>query len=177
MVDKPDANIEKVRRDLCSMTWRFEGMARRAGGRSLGAQEDGPDKLEETHPAQPSCSTSRRTQSARRKASSSKPSSSAGRGSWPRCREKGTLHVGDIFVAGGEWAKYPRLARRHGPGGSKMSARRRPSKVLVLNGTPLAATISWSSDSEARAREVHRVRQRKSRDGPDGRRRGTLEQG
>ena len=90
--------------------------------------------------------------------------------------QRGTLRVGDIFVAGAEWGKVRALVddrgkhvRQAGPGA--------PAEILGLNGTPMAGDEVTVVDSEARAREVVEYRQQKVRDAHAAKGvRGTLEQ-
>ncbi len=77
--------------------------------------------------------------------------------------QRGTLRVGDIFVAGFEWGRVRALIDGHGrnieEAGPSM-----PVEVLGLNGTPLAGDHFTALDSEARAREVTAYRQATERD-------------
>src|SRR5207244_13356057 len=77
--------------------------------------------------------------------------------------QRGTLRIGDSFVAGGEWGRVRALVddrgqsvREAGPGV--------PIEVLGLNGMPLAGDDFVVVDSEGRAREVSDFRQRRRRD-------------
>jgi translation initiation factor IF-2 len=77
--------------------------------------------------------------------------------------QRGTLRVGDIFVAGSEWGRVRGLMDAAGtvldgagPG--------TPVEVLGLNGTPAAGDEVVVVDSEARAREVTDFRRRRHRD-------------
>lgn len=89
---------------------------------------------------------------------------------------RGTLHVGDIFVAGGEWGRVRALVDDHGlqieDGGPGV-----PVEVLGLSGTPDAGDDFIVVDTESRARQVTEFRQRKQRDARAvGSARGTLEE-
>jgi translation initiation factor IF-2 len=77
--------------------------------------------------------------------------------------QRGTLRVGDIFVAGSEWGRVRGLndaagiqLESAGPG--------TPVEVLGLNGTPAAGDDVAVVDSESRAREVTEFRRRRHRD-------------
>ena len=90
--------------------------------------------------------------------------------------QRGTLRVGDIFVAGSEWGRVRALIDGRGEmvEGAGPSV---PVEVLGLNGTPLAGDALAVVESDARAREVADYRQRLKRDqeiAVSGR--GTLEQ-
>jgi len=90
--------------------------------------------------------------------------------------QRGTLQVGDIFVAGSEWGRVRSLADAMGneieavvPG--------MPAEVLGLNGTPAAGDEVSAVENEARARDITEFRQRKTRDAKaTSFSRGTLEQ-
>src|SRR5262249_53144884 len=90
--------------------------------------------------------------------------------------QRGTLKVGDIFVAGSEWGRVRALINDHGdPALSAGPAE--PVEVLGLQGTPLAGEDFAVVDSESRAREVAEFRQRRTRDAQaQAGARGTLEQ-
>ena len=90
--------------------------------------------------------------------------------------QRGTMNVGDIFVAGAEWGRVRALNDAHGVklenAGPSM-----PAEVLGLNGTPLAGDDVVVVDSENKAREVSEFRQRRHRDARASMgARGTLEQ-
>ena len=89
--------------------------------------------------------------------------------------KRGTLHQGDVFVAGSEWGRVRAMLDDHGrtiqAAGPAM-----PVEVLGLNGTPSAGDEFQAVDDEARAREITAFRQRKSRDARVAFARGTLEQ-
>ncbi|MGF1455745.1 MAG: translation initiation factor IF-2 [Alphaproteobacteria bacterium] len=91
--------------------------------------------------------------------------------------QRGTLKVGDIFVAGAEWGRVRALlndksAQVESAGPSV------PVEILGFDGTPEAGDIFAVVENEARAREISDYRQRKRREnrvgGAGGR--GSLEQ-
>jgi translation initiation factor IF-2 len=83
--------------------------------------------------------------------------------------QKGTLRVGDVFVAGSDWGRVRALLDDHGPA--------TPVEVLGLQGAPSAGDDFITVETEARAREVAEYRQRKVRDAKAvAGARGTLEQ-
>jgi translation initiation factor IF-2 len=90
--------------------------------------------------------------------------------------QRGTLRVGDIFVAGGEWGRVRALADDRGQ--SQFEAGPSvPIEVLGLNGTPLAGDDFVVAENEGRAREIAAFRQRRRRDQSVATgARGTLEQ-
>ena len=90
--------------------------------------------------------------------------------------QRGTLNVGDIFVAGGEWGRVRALVDAAGDS-LKSAGPSVPVEILGLNGTPQAGDDMNVVDSEARAREVTEFRHRKRKDAQHvAGARGTLEQ-
>jgi len=90
--------------------------------------------------------------------------------------QRGTMNVGDIFVAGAEWGRVRALNDAHG---NKLdnAGPSVPAEVLGLNGTPLAGDEVVVVGSENKAREVSEFRQRRHRDARASMgARGTLEQ-
>ena len=89
--------------------------------------------------------------------------------------QRGTLKVGDIFIAGREWGRVRALIDDHGrqiqEAGPSM-----PVEVLGLNGTPLAGDDFAVVENEGRAREVTDYRQQLERDKSGATARTTLEQ-
>jgi translation initiation factor IF-2 len=77
--------------------------------------------------------------------------------------QRGTLHVGDIFVAGGEWGRVRALLDDRG-NNIKEAGPGTPVEVLGLNGAPLAGDDFSVVDSEPRARDITEFRQRKKRE-------------
>jgi translation initiation factor IF-2 len=90
--------------------------------------------------------------------------------------QRGTLHVGDIFVSGSEWGRVRALIDERGES-QREAGPSTPIEVLGLNGMPLAGDDFVVIDSESRAREVTDFRQRRRRDtAAAAGARGTLEQ-
>jgi len=90
--------------------------------------------------------------------------------------QRGTLSVGDIFVAGNEWGRVRALIDSYGSN-LEFAGPSMPVEVLGLNGTPGAGEEFAVVESEGRAREVvefrqDRVQNEKAAAGA----RGTLEQ-
>ncbi len=92
--------------------------------------------------------------------------------------QRGTLHQGDIVVAGAEWGRVRAMLDDR----SRALADAGPStpvEILGLTGVPVAGEPLIAVEGEARAREVAEFRQRKLRDkaaASTGAARGTLEQ-
>ena len=76
--------------------------------------------------------------------------------------ERGTLHVGDIFVAGAEWGKVRVLVDDKGKR-IKDAGPALPVEVLGLSGAPSAGDHFSVVENEARAREVVEYRARQHR--------------
>jgi translation initiation factor IF-2 len=90
--------------------------------------------------------------------------------------QRGTLRVGDIFVAGSEWGRVRALVNERGEA-IEEAGPSVPVEVLGLNGTPLAGDELTVVENDAQAREVadfRRYRKRELEIAASGR--GTLEQ-
>jgi translation initiation factor IF-2 len=77
--------------------------------------------------------------------------------------QRGTLQVGDIFVAGTEWGKVRALINDHGQK-IEFATPAMPAEVLGFSGVPAAGDEFFVVETEARAREVAEFRQRRDRD-------------
>jgi translation initiation factor IF-2 len=90
--------------------------------------------------------------------------------------QRGTLRVGDIFVAGSEWGRVRALVDDRGQS-QREAGPSTPIEVLGLNGTPLAGDDFVVAENESRARDIADFRQRRRRDSVAASgARGTLEQ-
>ena len=77
--------------------------------------------------------------------------------------QRGTLRVGDIFVAGSEWGRVRALVDDRGQN-LQEAGPSTPVEVLGLNGTPLAGDDFVVAENESRARDIADFRQRRRRD-------------
>ena len=77
--------------------------------------------------------------------------------------QTGTLMIGDIVVAGGEWGRVRALVNDRGEQ-LKEAGPSMPVEVLGLQGTPQAGDRFAVVENEARAREITEYRQRLARD-------------
>ncbi|WP_422369202.1 translation initiation factor IF-2 [Pelagibius sp.] len=77
--------------------------------------------------------------------------------------QRGTLRVGDIFVAGSEWGRVRALTNERGEQ-LKEAGPATPVEVLGLNGTPFAGDDFTVMDNESRAREIAEYRQQTRRE-------------
>ena len=90
--------------------------------------------------------------------------------------QRGTLHVGDVFVAGTEWGRVRALVDDHGRK-VKEAGPATPVEVLGLQGAPTAGDEFTVVENENRARQVAEFRQRRVRDTANAAGvRGTVEQ-
>jgi translation initiation factor IF-2 len=90
--------------------------------------------------------------------------------------QRGTLKVGDIFVAGAEWGRVRALVNDRGET-VEAAGPAIPVEVLGLQGAPLAGDRFIVVESETRAREISEYRQRLEREKQTtAGGRGTLEQ-
>ncbi len=77
--------------------------------------------------------------------------------------KRGTIKVGDIFVAGTEWGRVRALINDRGENVAEAGPAM-PVEVLGLNGTPVAGDELTVVPSEARAREITEFRSRRRRE-------------
>ena len=90
--------------------------------------------------------------------------------------QRGTLKIGDIFVAGAEWGRVRALINDRGEN-IKEAGPSMPVEVLGLQGAPSAGDDFAVVEDDARAREITEYRKRKARDSQlAASSRGTLEQ-
>jgi len=90
--------------------------------------------------------------------------------------QRGTLRVGDVFVAGSEWGRVRALINDRGQTVTEAPPAT-PVEVLGLDGTPMAGEDLVVVESENKAREISEFRQRKKREAQAAAStRGTLEQ-
>ena len=76
--------------------------------------------------------------------------------------QRGTLHPGDVFVAGSEWGRVRRLIDDRGAA-IEAAGPAMPVEVLGLQGTPSAGDEFQVVESESRAREIAEFRARRKR--------------
>lgn len=77
--------------------------------------------------------------------------------------QKGSLKIGDIFVAGSEWGRVRALVDSHGIQ-IKEAGPSVPVEVLGLNGSPQAGDQFVVAEDESKAREVSEYRKHKERE-------------
>ena len=177
-MDKPGANPQRVRTDLLSHGLVVEEM----GGEILAIEvsakaKTGLDKLEEAILLQSEILDLRANPDRAGEGVVIEAKVDRGRGTVATVLvQRGTLRVGDIFVAGAEWGRVRALIDDRGNAVDN-AAPASPVEVLGLNGAPMAGDEFAVVDSESRAREVTDFRQRRTRDAQAAAgARGTLEQ-
>ncbi|MBL8832114.1 MAG: translation initiation factor IF-2, partial [Rhodospirillales bacterium] len=150
-VDKPDADSDRVRRDLLQHDVALEGY----GGDTLGIDvsakaRTGLDKLEEAILLQAEILELRANPERAAQGAIVEAKLERGRGSVATVLvQKGTLKVGDIFVAGEEWGRVRALVDDHGRQ-IQSAGPSTPVEVIGLNGTPQAGDDFQVVDNDAR---------------------------
>jgi translation initiation factor IF-2 len=177
-VDKSDADANRVRTELLQHEVQVESM----GGETLDVEVSATKK---TNLDKLLDSIALQTEILDLKADPTRPAEGTvieaklDRGRGPVATvlvQRGTLRVGDIIVAGGEWGRVRALVDDHGDN-VKEASPSTPVEVLGFAGTPEAGDRLAVVESEARAREVTDYRARQRRDKPAvGAARGSLEQ-
>jgi len=76
---------------------------------------------------------------------------------------RGTLRIGDVFVAGSEWGRVRAISNDHGSK-IKLASPSMPVEVLGLNGAPIAGDEFMVVENETKARQIAEYRQRAVRD-------------
>ena len=177
-IDRPDADSDRVRKELLQHELVVEEMGGEILAIEVSAKEKtNLDKLEEAILLQ--------AELLELKANPGRPAEGAiieaklerGRGSVATVLvQRGTLRVGDVFVAGSEWGRVRAMVDERGDSVESADPSV-PVEVQGLNGTPLAGDDLVVVETDGRAREIADFRQDKKRDldiAASGR--GTLEQ-
>lgn len=177
-IDKPDANVERVRQELL----QHELVTEELGGDVLAVEVSAKkrinlDKLEEAILLQAEILDLKANPDRAAQGVVIEAKIERGRGSVATVLvQKGTLHVGDVFVAGAEWGRVRALIDDRG-NKVEQAGPSAPVEVLGLAGTPAAGDDFVTVETEVRAREVAGYRQRKERDAKAAAgARGTLEE-
>jgi translation initiation factor IF-2 len=179
-IDKAEAKAERVRTELLQYEVQVESL----GGEVLDVEVSATkkmnlDKLLETIALQAEILDLKANAS--RAAEGTVIEAKLDRGRGPVATvlvQRGTLHGGDIVVAGAEWGRVRALLSDTGAPVTEAGPST-PVEVLGFNGTPDAGDRLAVVDSEARAREVTDYRARQKRDKAAARQtgmRGSLEQ-
>jgi len=179
-MDKPDANPARVRQELLS----YEIVVEEMGGETQDVEvsalkRTGLDKLTEAIALQAEILDLKANPN--RSAEGTVIESRLDRGRGPIATvlvQKGTLHPGEIVVAGNEWGRVRAILDDKGrtldEAGPSM-----PVEILGLAGIPSAGEPLVVVEDESRAREITEFRARRTRDnaaGVSAEARGTLDQ-
>jgi translation initiation factor IF-2 len=177
-MDKPDARPERVRQELL----QHELVVEQLGGEVLDVEvsalkKTNLDKLEEAILLQSELLDLRANPNRSAEGVVLEAKLERGRGAVATVLiQRGSLHVGDIFVAGSEWGRVRALLDDRGQNILEAGPST-PVEVLGLNGTPLAGDDFVVAENESRARDIADFRQRRRRDASAATgARGTLEQ-
>jgi translation initiation factor IF-2 len=177
-IDKPDADVNRVRNELLS----HELVVEELGGDVLAVEVSAKmktnlDKLEQALLLQAEVLELRANPDRMAQGAVIEAKLERGRGTVATLLvQKGTLKVGDILIAGSEWGRVRALLDDRGRSVETASPAT-PVEVLGLQGTPQAGDTFVVVETEARAREIaefraHRHRQHQMAAA----KRGTLEQ-
>jgi translation initiation factor IF-2 len=164
-VDKPGANMQRVRQELLSHEVVVEDM----GGETQDVQvsalmKTGLDKLEEAILLQAEILDLKANP--KRAAEGTVIESRLDRGRGPVATilvQRGTLKQGDIVVAGSEWGRVRAMLDDKGKP-IKDAGPSTPVEILGLAGVPVAGEPFVVVENDVRAREISEFRQRKQRD-------------
>ncbi len=177
-MDKPDAKPDRVRQELL----QHEIVVEHHGGDVLDVEvsalkKTGLDRLEEAILLQAEILDLKANPDRPAEGSIIEAKLERGRGSVATVLiKRGTLHTGDIFVAGSEWGRVRALIDDRG-NAIAVAGPATPVEVLGLNGTPLAGDDFVVAENEAKARDIADYRQRRRREQQAAAgARGTLEQ-
>jgi translation initiation factor IF-2 len=160
-MDKPSANPLRVRTELLQHDVQVESM----GGETLDVEvsavkKTGLDKLLETILLQAEVLELKANPAGRAEGLVIEAKLDRGRGAVATVLvQRGTLNVGDIVVAGGEWARVRALIDDKGEQ-VKSALPSTPVEVLGFSGVPNAGDRFSVVETEARAREVTEYRRR-----------------
>ncbi|HTJ65314.1 MAG TPA: translation initiation factor IF-2 [Alphaproteobacteria bacterium] len=163
-VDLPDANVAKVRQELL----QHELVVEELGGDILAVEvsaktKQNLDKLEEAILLQAEILELRANPNRTAVGAVIESKLDRGRGAVATILvQKGTLHVGDVFVTGSEIGRVRALVDDRG-NSVESAGPAMPIEVLGLNGTPSAGDDFIVVDNEARAREIAEFRDRRKR--------------
>ncbi|WP_428249379.1 translation initiation factor IF-2 [Ferrovibrio sp.] len=176
--DKPQANPDKVRRELLQHGIVVEQLGGEVQSVEVSAKaKTNLDQLEEQILLQAEILDLKANPNRRADGVVIEAKLERGRGSVATVLvQRGTLRVGDVFVAGSAYGRVRALIDDKGKNVVEAGPSA-PVEVLGLQGTPEAGDEFQVVENEARAREVAEFRQRKQRDARAALgARGTLEQ-
>jgi len=177
-IDRPDADAKRVRTDLLQHDIQVEEV----GGDVLAievsaTQKINLDKLEEAILLQAELLDLQANPDRPAEGVVVESKVEQGRGSVATVLvQRGTLRIGDIFVAGKEWGRVRAMFDAHGQSLDEAGPSV-PVEIIGLGGTPNAGDEVSVVEDDGRAREVSEFRQRREKEiSSTARARGTLEQ-
>ncbi|MTJ04679.1 MAG: translation initiation factor IF-2 [Sediminimonas qiaohouensis] len=164
-IDKPEANPDKVRTDLLQHEVVVEAMSGDVQDVEVSAVTgQGLDELLEAIALQAEILELKANPDRAAEGAVIEAKLDVGRGPVATVLvQKGTLHQGDIFVAGEQYGKVRALINDRGER-VKDAGPSVPVEVLGLNGTPEAGDVLNVVETEAQAREIAEYRQEKSKE-------------
>ncbi|MDH5748491.1 MAG: translation initiation factor IF-2, partial [Rhodospirillales bacterium] len=163
-MDLPDANADKVRTELLQHDLVVESM----GGEVLDVEVSAKtgmnlDKLEEIILLQAEILDLKANPDRAAEGVIIEARVERGRGTVTTALiQAGSLKLGDIMVAGGEWGRVRALTDHRGQN-IEIAGPGTPVEVLGLNGTPAAGDEVNVVENEARAREITEFRQQRNK--------------
>ena len=162
--DLPTANPDRVRQELLQHDIQVEEMGGEALSVEISAKTRlGLDKLFEALLLQAEILNLRANPNRTAEGAIVEAKLERGRGSVATVLvQRGTLRVGDIFVAGSEWGKVRALVNDHGVN-VPFATPSMPVEVIGLNGSPMAGDELLVVADEAKAREIAEFRARRKR--------------
>jgi translation initiation factor IF-2 len=163
-VDKPGAAPDKVRTELLNHNLQVEQMGGDVQSVEVSAKKKiNLDKLEEAILLQAEILDLRANPNRAGQGTVIEAKLDTGRGPVATVLvQRGTLRVGDIFVAGSEWGKIRAIVDEHGKR-VKEAAPSTPVEVLGLSGVPEAGDDFVVVENEAKARQISEFRQEQRR--------------
>ncbi len=177
-MDKQDSNPDKVRNELLQHEVVVESMGGEVQEIEVSAtQKMNLDKLEEAILLQAEILELQANPSRTAQGTIVEARQERGRGSVATVLvQRGTVNLGDVFIAGAEWGRVRALMDDHGKN-VESAGPSMPVEVVGFQGTPAAGDDFNVVEDEARAREIAEYRQRIERDKRSAAgARGTLEQ-
>lgn len=164
-IDLPGANPSKVKQDLLQHEIVVEEMGGETQAVEVSAKKKtNLDKLEEAIMLQAEILELKANPDREAHGAVIESKMEKGRGSVSTVLiQKGTLRIGDVFVAGAEYGKVRAIINDHGKN-IQTATPGMPVEVLGLNGTPDAGDIFTVVEDEAKAKEISDYRQRKKRE-------------
>jgi translation initiation factor IF-2 len=164
-VDKPGANVDKVRTDLLQHEVIVEKMSGEVQDVEVSAiTGQGLDQLLEAIALQSEILELKANPARAAQGAVIEAQLDVGRGPVATVLiQNGTLRVGDIFVVGEQYGKVRALINDHGER-VKEAGPSVPVEVLGLNGTPEAGDVLNVVETDAQAREIAEYREKAAKD-------------